>query len=91
VFPNPQNNDGSKIVLILPRDHHPTTIRFIPGGTVQWALPKKTFAYKFYSYLVGKEPETKDLHSKLSLEISSRARHTVKSLKIEEEDGLQAD
>ncbi len=44
----------------------------------------------FNSYVVGTERETKDLHSKLSLRIRSRARHTVKSPKKERDDGLQA-
>jgi hypothetical protein len=51
---------------------------------------KRRLHTNFNSYVVGMEPETKDLHSELSLEICSRARHTVKSPKKEQDDGLQA-
>ncbi len=44
----------------------------------------------FNSYVVGTEDETKDLHSELSLQICSCARHTVKSQKKEWDVGLQA-
>ncbi len=44
----------------------------------------------FYSYVVGTERETKDLHSELSLRIRSHAHHMVKSPKKEQDDGLKA-
>ncbi len=51
---------------------------------------KRRLHTNFISYVVGMERETKDLHSELSLRIRSRARHTVKSPKKEQDDGLQA-
>jgi hypothetical protein len=52
---------------------------------------KRSLHTDFNSYVVGTEHETKDLHSKLSLQICSRARHTVKSPNEEQDDGLKAD
>jgi hypothetical protein len=51
---------------------------------------KRCLHTDFNSYVEGTERETKDLHSELSLQICSHARHTVKSPKKEQEDGLQA-
>ena len=51
---------------------------------------KRHLHTNFNSYVVGMERETKDLHSELSLQIHSCARHTVKSLKKEQDDGHQA-
>ena len=49
------------------------------GKNVQWALAKKMFAYKFNSYVVSTERETKNLQPELSHRIHSRARQHVKS------------
>ncbi len=43
---------------------------------LQLALAKKRFAYKFNSYVVSTERETKNLHSELSHRFHSRARST---------------
>ncbi len=51
---------------------------------------KKCSHTNFNFYVVGTELETKDLHLELSLQICSRACHTVKSPKKEQDDGLQA-
>ena len=49
------------------------------GKNVQWALAKKRFAYKFNSYVVSTERETKNLQPELSHRIHSCARQQVKS------------
>ncbi len=46
---------------------------------VQWSLAKKMSAYKFNSYVVSTERETKNLQPELSHRIHSRARQLVKS------------
>ncbi len=51
---------------------------------------KRRLHSNFNTYVVGMERETKDLHLELSLRIRSRARHTVKSPKKEQDNGLQA-
>jgi hypothetical protein len=51
---------------------------------------KRRLHTNFNSYVVGTERQTKDLHSELSLQIYSRAFHTIKSVKKEQDDGLQA-
>jgi hypothetical protein len=46
---------------------------------LQWVLANKIFAYKFNSYIVNTECETKNLQPELSHRIHSRARQHVKS------------
>jgi hypothetical protein len=46
---------------------------------IQLALAKKKFAYKFNSYVVGTERETKISHSEPLFRIHSRAHSMVKS------------
>ncbi len=50
-----------------------------PVFFVQWALAKKMFVYKFNSYVVSTERETKNLQPELSHRIHSRAHQHVKS------------
>ena len=58
---------------------------------LQLALAKKKFAYKFISYIVGTERETKKKHSEpLSSNSLSRTQHGKISNKKIEDNGVQA-
>ena len=65
-----------KKVLTYSQSHESDTS---PAGSGTWALAKKMFAYKFNSYVVSTERETKNLQPELSHRIHSSARQHVKS------------
>ena len=65
-----------KKVLTYSQSHESDTS---PAGSGTWALAKKMFAYKFNSYVVSTERETKNLQPELSHRIHSRACQHVKS------------